>query len=86
MPALELEFEVYCACGEGLCQQTTEGRTRGRGMPFITVTPCEKCMERARDEGYSMGYGEGLDEGREQGYSKGYDQGCLDTEESSDDA
>lgn len=45
-----LEFEVYCSCGEGLCNQVTEGRTRGRGMPFITIEPCPHCIEVAKDE------------------------------------
>ena len=66
MPVLELDFEVYCSCGEGLCNQTIEGRTRGRGMLFITVSPCEKCLALAKEEGY------------EEGYSKGYDQATLD--------
>lgn len=64
MPALEFEFEVYCSCGAGLCQQTTEGRTTGRDMAFITVEPCEKCKSGAYDEGHA----------------EGYDQGCLDME------
>ena len=55
MTVLELEFEVYCSCGAGLCQQTTEGLTRGRGMPFVTVEPCEKCKDEARDEGRAQG-------------------------------
>ena len=60
MPALELEFEVYCSCGEGLCQQTTEGQTRGRGMPFITVEPCEHCISEAHDKIYDKGYDQAL--------------------------
>jgi len=69
MPALELEFEVYCTCGEGLCNQVTEeGKTPNREMPYITVAPCKHCLERAREEGH------------EKGHDEGYDQGCLDTE------
>lgn len=68
MPVLELEFEVYCSCGNGLCRQTTEGQTVGRGMSYITVAPCEKCLAKGRDEG------------RDEGFSEGYDQGCFDTE------
>jgi flavoprotein len=56
MPTLPMEFEVYCAtCGAGLCSNCTEGRTTNRGMPFISVDPCEKCLDAARDEGYSQG-------------------------------
>lgn len=45
-----IEFEIWCSCGEGLCNQATE--IRGG----ISVEPCEKCIERARDEGYNDGY------------------------------
>ena len=69
MPVLNLEFEVYCSCGAGLCLQTTEGRTPGRGMPFVTVEPCGECMDAAREEA------------REEGHSEGYDQGCEDMKE-----
>lgn len=62
MPELAFEFEVYCPCGTGLCNQTIEGRTPGRGMPFITVEPCSDCIARARDEGYSEGYDVGYKE------------------------
>ena len=54
MPTIEAEFEVFCACGNGLCSNTSDS----------TVEPCEKCLERARDEGYREGYDEGYDEGR----------------------
>ena len=50
MPSIE--FEVWCSCGNGLCNQTTE--VRGG----ICVEPCEKCLEKARDEGYDNGYSE----------------------------
>lgn len=62
MPILELEFEVYCSCGEGLCNQSTEGRTLGRGMGYITVSPCEHCSSKARNEGYDDGYNTALEE------------------------
>lgn len=52
MPAVECEFEVFCGgCGAGLCGNCTEGKTPRRGMSFISVNPCEKCLETARDEG-----------------------------------
>ena len=63
MPTLELEFEVYCTCGEGLCRQTQEGRTSGRGMPFITVGPCEECLAKVHQEGYDDGYEDGFEDG-----------------------
>jgi hypothetical protein len=56
MPELSFEFEVFCErCGAGLCHNCTEGRTPGRGMPFIRVSPCEKCMDDAYDKGVDKG-------------------------------
>ena len=48
MPSLE--FEVWCSCGNGLCNQT---RDRKGG---IEVEPCEKCLAAAREEGRNEGY------------------------------
>lgn len=50
MPAVE--FEVWCSCGEGLCNQSTD--VKGG----IKVEPCEKCLSVARDEGHDEGYNE----------------------------
>ena len=52
MPLIEIEFEVWCSCGNGLCNQT---RDRKGG---IEVEPCEKCLEKAREEGKEEGYNE----------------------------
>lgn len=50
MPSFE--FEVFCQrCGAGLCNQSSTGNTPGRGMPYVRVEPCEKCLEREYDEG-----------------------------------
>jgi len=57
MPSIE--FEVWCSCGAGLCNQTKD--VRGG----IQVEPCENCLEKARDEGYDKGYSEGYKEGQE---------------------
>ena len=51
-----IEFEVWCSCGNGLCNQTSE--TRGG----ISVEPCEKCLDVARSEGYEEGHEEGYNE------------------------
>ncbi len=49
---IEADFEVYCGtCGEGLCNQSSAGKTNRRGYPYVTVDACSKCLERARDEG-----------------------------------
>lgn len=61
------EFEVYCAkCGTGLCNNCTEGTTRSRGMPYISVEPCEKCLSEAEGQGYDEGHDDGYEEGRKE--------------------
>lgn len=59
MPSVEVEIEVYCSCGEGLCRQTSVGNTRGRGQQYFTVEPCQKCLEAEHDKGHRKGYDEG---------------------------
>lgn len=64
MPEFELtvEFEVFCAkCGEGLCNQSTTGKTLRRSHNYVQVSPCEKCLEDVRDNGYEKGYEHGFD-------------------------
>lgn len=60
MPEISVEVEVYCSCGNGLCNQSTGGTER-HGGSYITVQPCEKCLEREKQEGYDEGYQEGVD-------------------------
>jgi hypothetical protein len=42
---IKLNLEVYCSCGEGLCQQT-EACMAMRNA-YIIVKPCKKCIEKA---------------------------------------
>ena len=63
MPLLELEFEVFCSCGNGMCNSTTEGRN-GHSQ-FIEVEPCGKRLEASRNEGYNEGYEEGYAQAKE---------------------
>lgn len=57
MPDVTFQIEVYCdTCGEGLCNQTTFTETRHRHEPSLRVEVCQKCLERARSEGYDEGY------------------------------
>ena len=51
MPTVEAEFEIYCTCGAGLCFNVTEDRNNK-----VVMSPCEKCIESAKDEGYREGY------------------------------
>ena len=66
MPSLSMDFEVWCACGEGLCNQTENGGPRGyRNRTGITVTPCDKCLAGAEQKGFKEGYDEGHKDAQE---------------------
>jgi hypothetical protein len=69
MPELTLEFRVLCnECGQSLdCTEETDSY----GKPFISVDPCEKCLEEAKEESYS----EGRDAGKEEEYNRQADGG-----------
>jgi len=61
MPEISVDIEIFCSCGNGLCNQTTGGRNR-HGRPGFTVEPCEKCLAKHYDEGYEKGYDKALGE------------------------
>jgi hypothetical protein len=50
----EIELEINCSeCGAGLCGEYTaciNGDT-----VYIDISPCRKCIEDAKDEGYDKG-------------------------------
>lgn len=48
MPTLNIDIDVHCDCGISLV--TTVDRNND-----IIVEPCEKCMEKERDEAYQQG-------------------------------
>jgi len=49
--SVDLDFEVYCAkCGAGICGLADVKKSRNRGFPIISMTPCEKCMEEKDGE------------------------------------
>ena len=51
MPEASINIEIYCdGCGEGLCNQSTFTITRYRSEPSFRVMPCERCLEKARQE------------------------------------
>ena len=58
MPSLE--FEVWCSCGNGLCNQTKDV------MGGIEVEPCDRCLDEARVDGHDAGYDEGYNEGNKE--------------------
>jgi hypothetical protein len=64
MPQFEIthEFEAFCKCGEGMCSYVEVSSTHKRREPCIVITPCDVCLDRAREEARE----EGIDEGRRQ--------------------
>ena len=66
MPEIEVNIEVFCSCGNGICNNTSVGKTRGRGQPFFEVEPCKKCIDSAKDESYNEGYEKGYQAGKEE--------------------
>jgi len=63
MPNIEVNIEIYCSCGEGLCGQT-RGEFDSKGNPSFVVSPCLKCFTRAQDDGYEEGYEQGIEKAR----------------------
>lgn len=60
MPAVE--FEVWCSeCGEGICNNMTLKSTK-YGTVTFTCEPCEKCLDKAREDGVEKGRDEKLQE------------------------
>ena len=47
-----IEFEVWCSCGVGLCNQCKD--VNGG----IEVEPCEKCLSASYEDGKDEGYNE----------------------------
>lgn len=62
---VEVEFEVFCSCGEGLCNQSETRESRTRRTPQVVVEPCQKCLDRAEDAGQDKGYERGYAKGRQ---------------------
>ncbi len=56
MPKFELEFEVYCSCGNQLCDYVY-----GKGEEhLILIVPCQKCLDKAEVKGFNEGYEKGI--------------------------
>ena len=47
---VDVDFEVFCTCGNGMCGDTDTRESRNRRYPQAVVAPCTKCLEAARDE------------------------------------
>lgn len=50
----EIDFEVFCSCGAGLCSQSTTEERRGSWR--VIVEPCSRCLDQAHNDGYDEGY------------------------------
>lgn len=73
----EVDIEVYCECGNGLCNTTSVERRCGSDA--FVVEPCEDCSVSKRSEGYDDGHGDGYAEGHTAGYDEGYQAGLGET-------
>ena len=58
MPEISVDIIVVCSCGNNLSSQVTVSSNYKENLIFI-VEPCEKCLEKARDEGYEESLAEG---------------------------
>ncbi len=47
---VEIDFEAYCTCGEGICDHVQTRNSHNREYPQIVVRPCETCLAGAREE------------------------------------
>ena len=67
----QIEYFGYCdACGADL--SSVEPWKVDEERHHIKVSPCQKCMDAAQNEGYKEGYDEGKDDGYKDGYKEGY--------------
>lgn len=74
MPTVIVDIEVFCSCGESLCNVSSSETTR-LGSPTITVEPCKKCMAIEREAGHTAGYELGDQDGYTEGYEIGFGDG-----------
>lgn len=56
MPYVEVEIQVWCSCGAGLCGTSTGGNGG------VIVEPCERCLAEAKKESFDEGYEEAQNE------------------------
>lgn len=63
MPEVEVNIELYCSCGAGICNNATAG-TDGRGNPQFAIEPCSVCLDEAEVKGHDEGYASAQEEAR----------------------
>lgn len=47
---VDIDFEVFCTCGNGICNKSETRKSRVRGEPQVVVEPCEICIKSAVKE------------------------------------
>jgi hypothetical protein len=47
---IDFDFEVFCKCGNGMCNSTETRESRKRGYPQIVVNPCDACIASERED------------------------------------
>jgi len=63
----EFDVEIVCSeCGATL-EATSEEARFERTTTTLKVEPCEKCLDKKRDEGYEDGYDKGFELGKGEG-------------------
>ena len=63
MPEVEVNIELYCSCGAGICNNATAG-SDCRGQPMFTIEPCSVCLDAAEVQGHSEGYESAVEDAR----------------------
>lgn len=46
---VDVEFEVFCSCGNHMCGETDTRNSRNRNAAQAVVNPCPKCIEVATE-------------------------------------
>ena len=46
---VDVDFEVFCACGAHMCGETDTRNSRNRNAAQAVVNPCRKCIENATE-------------------------------------
>ena len=44
---IDVEFEVFCSCGNHMCQETDTRSSRNRSTAQAVVNTCPKCLDAA---------------------------------------
>lgn len=45
---VDIDFEVFCLCGNHMCGETDTRSSRNRGAAQAVVNPCPNCIQDAK--------------------------------------